>query len=75
MGMDASLRGEEERKVAETYLPSPVWSQWAKSLEEPVDTEESPQARGGDRGAKAVQEIWHILLFWTKAYWIGQNLG
>lgn len=75
MGVDASHR-EEERKAAEAYPPSPVWSQWAKSLEEPVDTEETPQARGGDRGAKAVQEdIWHMLLFWAKAYWTGQNLG
>lgn len=76
MGVDASHRGEQERKAAETSLPSPVWSQCSESFQEPADTEEPPQAGGGDRGARAVQEeIWHMLLFWAKAYWIGQSLG
>lgn len=76
MGMDDPYRGEQEKKASETYVPSPVWSQWTKSLREPGDTEESPQARGRGRGAKAVaEEIRNMLLFWAKAYWIGQNLG
>lgn len=75
MGMNPAHRGEQERKASETYFLSPVWSQWTKSLEEPEDTEEPPQARGGGRVAKAVQEIWHMLLCWAKACFIGQNLG
>lgn len=54
MGMDASRRGEQERKAAGTYLPSPIWSQWTKTLEESVDTEDTSKGwgEGSQNGAR-----------------------
>lgn len=46
MGLDASHRGEQERKAAETYLPSPIWSQWTKTLEETLDTVDTSKGWG-----------------------------